>query len=107
MAESHKVLVDKYKHTGWEIIYTEGSSEDHPTVERVGGYGVYFGDARETAMHIPCDERQTNNRAELRAALHALHNRVKSKQTLIGSDSLLVVEGITGKARIGRAIGAC
>ena len=99
MAESHKVLVDRYRQAGWEIIYTAGSSEDHPTVGRVGGYVVYFGDARDTAAHIPCEERQTNNRGELRAALHAVQHRNKSKQTLICSDSLLVVEGITGKAQ--------
>ena len=99
MAESHKLLVDKYRQAGWEIIYTDGSSEDHPTVGHLEGYGVYFGDTRDTAMHIPCQERQTNNRGELRAALHAVHNMNKSKQTLIYPDSLLVVQGITGKAQ--------
>ena len=79
MAESHKVLVDKYRQAGWEIIYTDGSSEDHPMVARVGGYGVYFGDSRDTAIHIPREERQTNNRGELRAALHAVQHRNKSK----------------------------
>ena len=79
MAESHKVLVDKYRQAGWEIIYTDGSSEDHPTVGRVGGYGVSFGDARDTAKHIPLEERQTNNRGKLRAALHAVQHRNKSK----------------------------
>ena len=98
MAESHKVLVDKYRQAGWEIIYTDGSPEDHPTVGRVGGYGVYFGDARDTATHIPREEPQANNRGELRVALHAVQYRNKSKQTLICSDSLLVVQGITGKA---------
>ena len=90
--------MEKYKQAGWEIIYTDGSSEDHPTVARVGGYGVYFGDARDTATQIPREERQTNNRGELRAALHAVQHRNKSKQTLMYSDSLLVVQGITGKA---------
>ena len=91
MAQSHKVVVDKYMQAGREIIYTDGSSEDHPTVERVGGYRVYFGDTRDTATHIPCEEWQTNNRGKLRAALHAVQYRNKSKHTLICSDSLLVV----------------
>ena len=97
MAASHKVLVHKYNQAGWEIIYTDGSSEDHPTVGWVGGYGVYFGDARDTTRHIPREERQTNNRGERRAALHAVQHR--SKRTLICSDSLLVVQGIMGKAQ--------
>ena len=63
------------------------------------GYGVYFGDARDIATHVPHEERQTNKRGELRAALHAVQHRNKSKQTLICSDSLLVVQGITGKAQ--------
>ena len=99
MADSHKVLVDKYRQAQWEIIYTDGSSKDHPTVERVGGYGVYFGDARDIATHIPREERQRNNQGELKAALHAVQHRLKSKQTLICSDSLLVPQGITGKAQ--------
>ena len=31
----------------------DGSSDEHPVVGRVGGYGVYFGDASDTALHIP------------------------------------------------------
>ena len=42
---------------------------------RVGGYGVYCGDARDAAVFLPPNEKQTNNRGELRAALHALQHR--------------------------------
>ena len=99
MVESRKVLVDKYRQAGWEIIYTDGSSKDHPTLGRVGGYWLYFGDTRDTATHIPREEWQTNNRGELRAALHAVQHKNKSKRTLICSNSLLVVQGIMGKAQ--------
>ena len=29
----------------WEVIFLDGTSEDHPAVGRVGGYGVFFRDA--------------------------------------------------------------
>ena len=37
-------------HTHRHLIYTDGSSEDQPTVGRTGGFGVYFGDSRDTAQ---------------------------------------------------------
>ena len=64
----------------------------------VGGYGVYFGDQRDMAAPLPTTEKQTNNRGELRAALHAIRLRNPERRTLICSDSQLLVMGAIGKA---------
>ena len=55
-----------------DIIYPDGSSEKHPEVGWVGGYGVSFGDQHNAAGYIPLGEDQTNNWGELRAALCSL-----------------------------------
>ena len=91
--------MEQYRQARWEIIYTDGSSADHPTVGRLGGFGVYFGNSHDTAQYIPAGEKQTNNRDELRAALHAVQHENTSKQTLACLDLLLVVQGVTGKAQ--------
>ena len=77
----------------------DGSLEEHPVGGQVRGYGILFGDSRDRAEPLPTAERQTNNRGELRAALHAVRNRNCNVPTLICSDSLLLVQGTTGKAQ--------
>ena len=98
MAEAHQKVIDEYVAEGWEAIYPDGSSEVHPEAGMVGGFGVYFGDHRDTAQCIPITQKQTNNRGELLAAIHAIRHRTQHKRTLICSDSKLVVMGATGKA---------
>ena len=71
MAEAHQKVIDEYVAEGWEAIYPDGSSEVHPEAGMVGGFGVYFGDHRDTAQCIPITQKQTNNRGELLAAIHA------------------------------------
>ena len=98
MAEAHQKVIDEYVAEGWKAIYPDGSSEVHPEAGMVGGFGVYFGDHRDTAQCIPISQKQTNNRGELLAAIHAICHRTPHKRTLICSDSKLVVMGATGKA---------
>ena len=98
MAEAHQKVIDEYVAEGWEAIYPDGSSEVHPEAGMVGGFGVYFGDHRDTAQCIPITQKQTNNRGELLAAIHAIRHRTPHKRTLICSDSKLVVMGATRKA---------
>ena len=99
LCEYYEQIIQRYVEAGWEVIYPDGSSEDHEVVGRVGGYGVSFGDSRDTAEPIPVSEPQTNNRGELRAALRALQARSPDKPVLICPDSLLVVDGVHGKAQ--------
>ena len=98
MAAEAQRVIDEYTQGGWEVAYTDGSSESHPQAGMVGGYGVYFGDHRDMAAPLPTTERQTNNRGELRAALHAIRSQDPAQKTLICSDSQLVVMGVTSKA---------
>ena len=98
MAEAHQKVIDEYVAEGWEAIYPDGSSQVHPEAGMVGGFGVYFGDHRDTAQCIPITQKQTNNRGELLAAIHAIPHRTRHKRTLICCDSKLVVMGATGKA---------
>ena len=98
LVQAHNEQVEQYRQAGWDIVYTDGSSELHPEAGRVGGYGVYYGDSRDVAEPLPPSERQTNNRGELRAALHAALHRNRHKHTFC-SDSLLLVQGATGKAQ--------
>ena len=48
--ESCVQTIDKYLWEGWEVIYANGSVEDHREVGRSGGYGVYLGDSRDAAV---------------------------------------------------------
>ena len=92
-------IIRGYQQQGWQIIYPDGSSEKHPEVGWVGGYGVFFGDERDTAEFIPVEEDQTNNRGELRAALRSLQGHRAGQRSLICPDSLLVVNGVLGWAQ--------
>ena len=65
----------------------------------MGGYGVSFGDHRDTAEYTPVNEEQTNNRGELRAALRSLQGHIPGQRSLICPDSLLVVNGVLGWAQ--------
>ena len=80
------------------MIYMGGSSVTHPEAGMVGGYGVFFGDHRDTARYIPTEDKQTNHSGELLAALHAIRHRTPQQRTLICSDSKLVIMGAIGKA---------
>ena len=97
--EEHERTVSVYREQGWSIVYPDGSSEQHPEVGRVGGYGVYFGDERDTAEFIPTGEAQTNIRGELRASLCALEKHRPGEHMLICPDCALVVKGMLGWAQ--------
>ena len=64
MAAAHQKVIDEYVAERWEAIYPDGSSEVHPEAGMMGGFGVYFGDHRDTAQCIPINQKQTNNRGE-------------------------------------------
>ena len=68
----HALVTEVHKAQGWNVIYPNGSSEMHPVVGRVGGFGIIFGDERDLAACIPLNEDQTNIQAELHASLKAL-----------------------------------
>ena len=99
LREYFEDVIRRYAQEGWEIIYPVGSLELHPTAERVGGYGVFFGDARDVAEPLPPDEEQTNNSGELRAAVAALRGHKWGSMSLVCPDSTYVVDGVLGRAQ--------
>ena len=99
LAAHYESIIHSHVEEAWSIVYPDGSSEKHPEVGRVGGYGVYFGDHRDVAEFLPVDELQTNIRGELRAALSALQGHVPGTRSLICPDCQLVVDGVLGLAQ--------
>ena len=99
LAAHHESIIRSHVEDGWSIVYPDGSSEKHPEVGRVGGYGVYFGDHRDVAEFLPVNEPQTNIRGELRAALSALQGHIPGTKSLICPDCQLVVDGVLGLAQ--------
>ena len=105
MAAAHQKIIDEYVAQGWEAIYPDGSSETHPEACMVGGFGVFFGDHRDTTQCIPVHQKQTNNRGELLAAIHAIRHRTAHKRTLTRNWSSwgLQAKPANGGATTGRA----
>ena len=70
-----------------------------------GGYGCCFPGHWEFAAPVEEDERQTNNRAELKVAITAV---LKVRQrTVIFGDSEYVLDGVKGEAYKWRRNGWC
>ena len=99
LREYFEAVIERYQKEGCDIIFPDGSSKVHPKVGRVGGYGVFFGDAQDVVEPLPLEEGQTNNRGELRAALAALQGHMRGSMSLICLDSTYVVEGVLGRAQ--------
>lgn len=82
-------------------VYVDGSCINNGKGrEARGGYGGYYGhnDERNFSYPLDSDERQTNNRGELKAAIHAVRqaNISGNRQRLnIHTDSEYVIKGIT------------
>ena len=67
-------------------------------IGRLAGYGIFQADAVAIAAHMPLNYRQTNNAAELMAALRALQI-FQSGEIAICTDSQYVILGVSGAAR--------
>ena len=57
MVAAQQKVIGEYVQEGWEVIFLDGSSETHPEAGMVGGYGVFFGDHRDTALYMPAHEK--------------------------------------------------
>jgi ribonuclease HI len=55
--------------------------------------GVFYGGLRVWKSHVPESQEQTNNRAELLAALHGLRTRDPQKVTVLVTDCEYLVNG--------------
>ena len=83
---------------GFTLVFTDGSSEKFDGVGRLGGYGVFRQDGQSIAEHMPIGIKQTNNAAELMAALRDLRLHTHGK-VAICSDSEYVLLGVHGVAK--------
>ena len=90
---------------GCRIIYTDGSSKrlSHRGVRRAGGFGVFAtedeqGPEVRFCGYAPARHRQTNNGAELWAALEALHGFWVPKLAIL-TDSQYLELGANGRAQ--------
>ena len=80
-------------------VYIDGSCIGKGAQTAKGGYGVFFGDNHHWSgsFTIPAEDRPTNNKTELRAAIKGIQigheNNVESLE--IHSDSQYVILGVT------------
>ena len=58
---------------GVTLVFTDGSSAVEDQVGQLAGYGIFFENEVAIAAYVPDHLHQTNNSAELFAALIALH----------------------------------
>jgi ribonuclease HI len=74
-------------------VYTDGACEPNPGA---GGWAaILLRDGEEPKQLCGCDERTTNNRMELRAALEALQALPEPHHVTLLSDSTYLVDGLT------------
>ena len=90
---------------GYRIVYTDGSSKrlGHKDMRRAGGFGVFAaeddqGPEVRFCGYVPTQHRQTNNGAELWAAVEALQGFWVPKLAIL-TDSQYLQLGATGRAQ--------
>lgn len=80
-------------------IYTDGACPNNGSPFARAGWGAYLvnpeGKTLRLAAPVPNDQLQTNNRAELLAALEALKRCTKPGAITLYSDSQLLVKGVS------------
>ena len=96
---------------GYRIVYTGGSSKrlSHKDMRRAGGFGVFAtedeqGPEVRFCGYVPTRHRQTNNGAELWAAVEALQGFWVPKLAIL-TDSQYLQLGATGRAQHWRSKG--
>lgn len=78
------------------VVYTDGSCTHGKGIKPKAGVGVYFGDNDPRNYSGPLEgEEQTNNRAEIMAAIIALKRTDKSSNVKIVTDSIYLKNSIT------------
>ncbi len=105
-SEEAHVWLDSKEHVpvpdGAEIVYTDGAcSNNQNQKDARAGVGVYFGKNDQRNISEPLEgDKQTNNRAELTAAIKAIEVQCtnglgKQKPLLVVTDSNYVVQNAT------------
>ena len=77
-------------------MWTDGSQQQRIDGKEYAGYGVWFGEGHALNYTAPLKEEvQTNDRAEMTAAIHALDVTPRTLALQICVDSQLVTDGVT------------
>lgn len=97
-AKPQSKILDK----GAIVVCIDGACTNNGTAAARAGLGVYFGPASPLNLSEPVNGPQTNQRAEIRAAVRALQvarealkDDFKTNRIVLLSDSTYVVRGIT------------
>ncbi len=77
------------------IIYTDGACKRNGRPDASAGIGIWFGDGDSRNVSAKIPGKQTNQRAELLAAIGALQALEPGDVAEIRSDSKYVIKGIT------------
>ena len=82
-------------------MLVDGSCKRNGNEQARGGVGVWFadGDSRNVSQRLPCAQLQTNQRAELTAALVAIERVAPDVPLEVRSDSRYLVLGATNWLR--------
>ena len=98
-------LIAELVEKGYRIVYADGSSKQlgHKDMRRAGGFGVFAaeddqGPEVRFCGYVPTHYRQTNNGAELWAAVEALQGFWVPKLAIL-TDSQYLQLGATGRAQ--------
>ena len=83
------------------LVFADGSSAVEEGIGRLVGYGIFCHDCVSIVASVRCDRRQTNNSAELLAALRALQlfTLEETTEVAICTDSQFVILSTSGAAR--------
>ena len=83
---------------GFQLVFANASSEKIEGISKLGGYGVYSENCISLSEPMPLNMKQTNNAAELMAALRTLQLHPFGKLAIC-SDSEYVLLGAKGAAK--------
>jgi ribonuclease HI len=95
--QPYPLVKPTYAKKATTVVYTDGASSNNGKGHAKAGYGVYWGpnDPRNASERLPGD-RQTNQRAETAAVIHALEQSINDKDLLeIRTDSQYVINAAT------------
>ena len=105
MAQQVMAIQQVYLTEGWHIFHFDGLAKHYPKAGWVGGFGSCHQGHWEFSSPLNTLEKQTSNRAELKAAISAV---VKvTQKTVIFGDSTYVLDGVAGKAYSWRRMQWC
>ena len=96
------LIADRFHHTSWTHVYTDGSAEER--MEN-GGSGLYirYSDGDTTSISVPGGLQCSNYRAEIlaisTAAEHLLESRKKMGNIAIFTDSLSTLQALNSTDR--------